>query len=90
MIIESLMNLIYNIFDPIISSFNIPKFSDAVRVILDTIIGYFDVGLKILKAYINWDLAVTLFNMCLFAFAGYELLRLVFFILRKVPMFGTK
>lgn len=90
MIVEAAFNLGYNFVNWAFSFFVIPTFDDALYTIFNTIVSYLELGFKVLAVYVNVELFKFAMGVFLISFALFELLSLVFFVLRKLPIVGVK
>lgn len=85
MIIELLLNLIYNILDKLLV-FNIPSLPDSVMEYVETAFEYIAAGAGIVANYTPYQYLMTLFGILLVIDAAMLLYRFVMWIVKKIPM----
>lgn len=89
MILESLLNLIYSIFDKLMI-LNIPDMPAEVQNYIDTMFSYLVAGAGILANYTPLSYLMILFGILLAVDMGIMLYHLVMWILKKIPVLGIE
>lgn len=92
MLISSLLNLIYGILS-LLLVFNLPQLPDTVITIVDNIMSYVVVGIKILHVFLGdtcMGVIALLFDLVILFNAAYMLYSLVMWVLRKIPMLNIR
>lgn len=89
MVIEAVLNLIYNIIESIFTPINIPNFDSATLANFSTFLGYLDYGAVLFKIFlpISFNIYFVIF-LAIFAFD--KLYPFVMWILRKIPFLGIQ
>lgn len=90
MIIEALLDLLFNIFKLLTAMINIPQLPSKVMEILDTLFGYIQAGLSVLANFIDLDFALLLFGIVIAVDIGVSIYHFVMWVLKKIPMLGIK
>lgn len=89
MIIQHLMNSIYNIMDFLLW-FEIPKLPPEVFDYVETAFDYIEAGAGVLANYVPLPYFMTLFALLLTIDACIVVYHLVMWIIRKIPMLGME
>lgn len=92
MLISALLNLIYGVLS-VLLVFNLPQLPDSVVVIVDNIMSYVVVGIKILHVFLGdvcMGLIALLFDLVFLLNGAYMLYSLVMWVLRKIPMLNIR
>lgn len=87
MIIELLMNVIYNLLSKLMV-FQIPKLPTEVYGYIDQAFGYIEAGAGLLANYVPLGYFMVLFGLILAIDAGILIYHFVLWILKKIPMAG--
>lgn len=87
MILEAIMNAIYNVLDTLLV-LNIPKLPPEVTGYIDTFFSYMEAGAGILANYTPLSYLLLLFGVLLAVDAGILVYHLVMWVIRKIPMLG--
>lgn len=90
MIIELLLDMLYNIFNLLTTLINIPSLPDEVNTYLADFTGYIQGGYTILSAYAPMDYLMTLFFLILAVDAGIKIYQFVMWVLKKIPVLGIQ
>lgn len=86
MLIEMLLNLLFNVFSALTSAINLPSFPTEVTNILNSFVEYVTMGIGILANYTHLPYLLTLFGIVVAVEAGILLYKFVMWVLRKIPM----
>ena len=89
MIVESLLTMIFNLFNSILSALNIPGMPEEMTQSFDTYVQYLYSARNLVALFLPINLTpyFTLFA-CIFGFK--YLYPLLMWVLRKIPMLGIK
>ena len=89
MIIESLLNAIFSLFNNMFSGINIPGLPDGMS---DTVVGFIGDTLgyagSLISLFIPWSQVRVFFPILIFILASDEIYKLVMWVLRNIPMLG--
>lgn len=89
MIIESLLNAIFSVFETVFSVVNIPSMPDGMS---DSIIGMISDLLNysscLISLFIPWAQVRVFFPILVVILSSEEIYKLVMWVLRKIPMLG--
>lgn len=88
MIVQGLMDLVYNLFSLLTAAINIPSLPEGVSGILEVLTGAISTGLGLLACYCHLDYLLLLFGLIIAVDAGLMIYRFVMWILKKIPMLG--
>ena len=89
MIIEGLLNAIYNLLDSILSGLDIPGLPESTSLAIIQFFGYFEYADSLVNLVFPIDMNIY-FNI-FFAIFGFEhLYPVIMWILRKIPMLGIE
>ena len=86
MIIESLLNFLYNIFAALTSSINIPPLPDDVMFYFDKVGEYFESGLSILAVFTPLDYLLILLGVVIAVDVAISIYHFVMWVLKKIPI----
>lgn len=89
MLIEALLNLLYNLLD-ILLFFEIPNLPTDVNTYLDMMFEYLVTGASIFANYAPLDYLLTLFGIIVAVDVGIIVYHFVMWILKKIPMLGIE
>lgn len=89
MIVEAAYNLLFNFLEVVFSAFNLPDFPASVLTIIETITGYLITGIQIVLVFCNKDILFFSVSGVIITLVVLEVVHLVFWILKKIPVFGT-
>lgn len=89
MILESIMNIIYNIFDKLLI-FHIPNLTDEVLGYFNQGFEYLIMGGSILANYTPLTYLLVLFGVVLALEIAVNLYHLIMWILKKIPFLGIE
>ena len=89
MIIELLLDALYNIFSLLTSPINIPPLPDGVHSILSQAFEYISAGVGILANYTDFGYLLILFGVIVAIDVGVAVYHFVMWILRKIPMISV-
>lgn len=89
MIIEGLLNVLYNVFSALTSGISIPSMPDEVANYLTTTLEYIKVGCQILGAYTPLPYLVTLLGIVVAIDLGLKIYHFVMWVIKKIPMLGV-
>ena len=89
MIIEALLNVIYGLFNSILSTLNIPAFPDEARESIVRYLYMLDNGSNLVGFVIPIDISIY-FTIFFSLFAFEHLYPVIMWILRKIPMLGIE
>ena len=90
MIIETLMNVVYVLFELLTMPISIPGLPEGVRDVIAGALDYISVGVALLANYCDVGYLVTLFGLILAVDAGMLIYKLVMWIIKKIPMIGIQ
>lgn len=89
MIIESLLNAIFSVFDSMLSGINIPGLPDGMY---EQIVSFFSETFErascLIGLILPWSYVRTFFPILIVILASEEIYKLVMWVLRKIPMLG--
>lgn len=89
MIIESLLNAIFSVFETLFSSINIPGMPEGMS---DQVVGFFNNTLNyagsLISLFIPWSQVKIFFPILIVILSSEEIYKLVMWVLRKIPMLG--
>ena len=89
MIIESLLNAIFSVFETLFSSINIPGMPDGMS---EQVVGFFDDVLNyagsLISLFVPWSQVKIFFPILIVILSSEEIYKLVMWVLRKIPMLG--
>ena len=88
MIIEALMQVVYKIFEILTLPIQIPALPEEINGVIDTVVGYLEMGLGILANYTDLGYLLILFGLVISVDVGVMLYKFVMWVLRKIPMLG--
>ena len=88
MIIELLLNALYNIFKVLTLPINIPPMPEQASQYIEQFFDYIEMGAGILANYTPLGYLLTLFGVVIAVDIGIKLYHFVMWILRKIPMLG--
>lgn len=88
MIIELLLNALYNIFKVLTLPINIPQMPEQANQYIQQFFDYIEMGAGILANYTPLGYLLTLFGVVIAVDIGIKLYHFVMWILRKIPMLG--
>lgn len=89
MIIEGLLNVLYNVFSALTSAINIPAMPADVSTYLTQFVSYIKVGLQILAVYTPLSYLLTLFGIVVAIELGLKIYHFVMWVIKKIPMLGV-
>ncbi len=89
MIIEGLLNVLYNVFSALTSAISIPAMPADVATYLNNTLSYIKVGLQILAVYTPLSYLLTLFGIVVAIEVGIKIYHFVMWVLKKIPMLGV-
>ncbi len=92
MIITGLLNLVYTVVNALLV-FSLPSFPQSVVDAIATIRQHLVAGIGVLRAFLGdrcLTVLATLFGLILAMNAAYLLYSLVFWVIRKIPMFSVR
>lgn len=92
MIIKALLDLVYTLVNALLV-FELPQFPSTVTDVLSSLSGYMVAGISILRAFLGdtcMSMLAVLLGLVLAMNAAYLTYSLVFWVLRKIPMFSVK
>lgn len=87
MIIQGLMDLIYNILN-LLMVFEIPKLPAQATEYITTFFSYLTMGAQILANYTPFTYLMVLFGLLLAVDAGIMVYHFIMWVLRKIPLAG--
>ena len=90
MIIETLMNVVYVLFELLTMPISIPGLPEGVRDVIAGALDYISVGVALLANYCDVGYLVTLFGLILAVDAGMLIYKFVMWIIKKIPMIGIQ
>lgn len=89
MIIEGLLNVLYNVFSALTSAINIPQIPEDIYSYIDTAVRYIGTGLKIVAVYTPLQYMLTLFGIVIAIEVGLKIYHFVMWVIKKIPMLGV-
>ncbi len=89
MIIEGLLNILYNVFSALTSAINIPSMPADVSSYISTFTSYIKTGLQILAVYTPLQYLLTLFGIVIAIELGLKIYHFVMWVIKKIPMLGV-
>lgn len=89
MIIEGLLNILYNVFSALTSAINIPSMPEGVSAQINNFNQYLIVGLQILGTYVDLPYLLTLFKIVIAIEIGLKIYHFVIWVIKKIPMLGV-
>lgn len=90
MIIESVLNVIYNLFELLTSPIDLPNLPASVGDFMADALTYISMGAGILANYTHFSYLVTLLGLVLAVEVGIMLYNFVMYILHKIPFVNIK
>ena len=91
-LISALLNLVYAVLS-VLLVFNLPSLPDSVVTVANSVIGYITTGIDILRVFVGdtcMGIIALLFGLVLAMNVAYMLYSLVFWVIRKIPMFNVR
>lgn len=88
MIIEALMQLVFNLFSLLTLPISIPSLPAEVGDVMQSFIEYLHIGISMFAAYFDIGYIMLLFSVVVAVDVGIMLYKFVMWILRKIPMLG--
>ena len=89
MIIESLLNAIFSVFETLFSSINIPGMPEGM---FEQVVSFFNNTLNyagsLISLFIPWSQVKIFFPILIVILSSEEIYKLVMWVLRKIPMLG--
>lgn len=89
MIIESLLNAIFSVFQTLFSGINIPGMPDGMS---EQVVSFFNNTLNyagsLISLFIPWSQVKIFFPILIVILSSEEIYKLVMWVLRKIPMLG--
>lgn len=89
MIIETLLNAIFSIFEKVFSVINIPGMPDGMS---EQVVGFFSDTLNyagsLISLFVPWSQVKVFFPILIVILASEEVYKLVMWVLKKIPMLG--
>ncbi len=89
MIIETLLNAIFSIFEKVFSVINIPGMPDGMS---DQVVGFFNDVLNyagsLISLFVPWSQVKIFFPILIVILSSEEVYKLVMWVLKKIPMLG--
>lgn len=89
MIIESLLNAIFTVFETLFSSINIPGMPEGMS---EQVVGFFNNTLNyagsLISLFVPWSQVKIFFPILIVILSSEEIYKLVMWVLRKIPMLG--
>lgn len=89
MIIEGLLNVLYNVFSALTSAIDIPAMPADVSSYINTFTSYIKTGLQILAVYTPLQYMLTLFGIVIAIELGLKIYHFVMWVIKKIPMLGV-
>ncbi len=89
MLVESLLDLMFDVFCFFFGDVSVPDFPDEVLNVLLSIEEYLSSGLAFVAAYTHLPYLLTLFSIALVVDAVILTYRIVMWILRKIPLISV-
>ena len=90
MITSAFLSLVYGFINILTLPINLPNFSDAILDILEEIVGYMQAGVGIIANYTDFGYLLSLFGIVLAIDIGIKIYKFVMWVLRKIPVLGSK
>ena len=90
MIIETLLDVLYTIFDFLTTPINIPALPTDVFGYFDTAMSYLQSGYKLLNNWLPITYFVVLYGIILAVDGGIKVYHFVMWVLKKIPMLGIQ
>lgn len=90
MIVEALMQLVFNLFALLTTPIAIPSMPESVHTYLTYALGFLSQGAGILACYVDLGYLIVLLGVVLAVDAGILVYKLVMWIIRKIPMLGIQ
>ncbi len=90
MIIESLLNLLYNLFRLLTVAINIPEMPVDVFDVIESVFSYIQAGIGILANYVNLDIVFIMLGIVIAVDIGVNLYHFVMWVIKKIPMLNIK
>lgn len=89
MIIETLLNAIFSIFEKVFSVINIPGMPDGMS---DQVVSFFSDTLNyagsLISLFVPWSQVKVFFPILIVILSSEEIYKLVMWVLKKIPMLG--
>lgn len=89
MIIESLLNAIFSVFESLFSAINIPGMPEGMS---EQVVSFFNNTLNyagsLISLFIPWSQVKIFFPILIVILSSEEIYKLVMWVLRKIPMLG--
>lgn len=89
MIIETLLNAIFSIFEKVFSVINIPGMPDGMS---EQVVGFFNDVLNyagsLISLFVPWSQVKIFFPILIVILSSEEIYKLVMWVLKKIPMLG--
>lgn len=92
MIITALLNLIASLLS-VVLVFDLPQWPSQIDQLFQTVISWMVTGVEVFRAFVGQEtltIISVLLGLILAMNAAYLVYSLVFWVLRKIPMFGIK
>lgn len=90
MIIETLLNLIYNVFSVLTLPINIPSLPEEIHSFIQTALEYISTGVSLLANYTHIEYLLIMFGLILAVDIGIGVYHLVMWIIKKIPFLGME
>lgn len=90
MITSAFLSLVYGFINILTLPINLPNFSNAILAMLEEVIEYMQAGVGILANYTDFGYLLSLFGIVLAIDVGIKLYKFVMWVLRKIPVLGSK
>lgn len=90
MIIEFILDIVYNLFSFLTTPINIPDLPSAVNTAIEQLFYYMSSGAGLVAAYTPFSYMRSLFIVVIAVDVGISLYKVVMWILRKIPVLGVK
>ena len=90
MLVESLLDLIYNLLDTLFTPINLPSLPASLSTIIDTLCSYISDGLALVANWTHLQYLLALFGIVAAVDVGILLYKLIMWILKKIPMLGIE
>lgn len=90
MIIQLLLDLIYNLFALLTLPINIPSLPASVTDMMNTLFGYISSGLSVLAVYCDLNYLIVLLGIIIAIDVALSLYNLVMYLIKKIPFFGIQ
>lgn len=85
MIIESVLDVVFTVFNFLTSPINIPEFPEGVFYYMNQFLEYLSVGVSFVATYTHYPFLVTLLGIIIAIDIAISLYKLVMFVLKKIP-----